>query len=94
MNFFFNLKKGSDADENFEFASRTIQDNLSGEYYFLMGGKEGESGVPYLEKMIKIVKEKGLPSEQYRVNIIPEGEHNEALWRAQFPEAFKWLYVN
>ena len=61
-------------------------------FYFLVGGAESEEMLPDLERMVELLKQKGLPKKNLSVNIIEGGEHNEAFWSKSFPEAYSWLF--
>jgi alpha-glucosidase (family GH31 glycosyl hydrolase)/predicted alpha/beta superfamily hydrolase len=68
--------------------------------YFLAGGKEGvDAGfdeisqtVIDMNNMMNVLKKAGFPSENMTSKIVPEGEHNEKLWRDNFEEAITWLF--
>ncbi|WP_460218455.1 alpha/beta hydrolase [Psychroserpens sp. MEBiC05023] len=60
-------------------------------FYFLVGSKEGDSMIPDQEKMVKLLLAKGVNPDQIQHKIIEGGEHNEAFWSSNFPEAFQWL---
>lgn len=68
--------------------------------YFLAGGKEGkDSGFNEISQTVKdmnsitaILKSEGFPSENIQSKVVPEGQHNEKLWRENFEEAITWLF--
>ncbi len=68
--------------------------------YFLAGGKEGENvafeeineTVKDMNTIIDLLKEQGFPSENIFSKVVPEGKHNEELWRNNFEEAILWLF--
>lgn len=60
-------------------------------FYFLVGTNEGESMVPNLERMIKLLRNKGVLQTQIMNHIIDGGQHNEAFWGTHFPDAYQWL---
>ncbi|WP_452232388.1 TIM-barrel domain-containing protein [Lacinutrix sp. MEBiC02595] len=68
--------------------------------YFLAGGKEGANTsrteisqtVTDMNSMIGLLQSKGFPSENIQSKVVPEGKHNEALWRNNFEEAITWLF--
>ena len=57
--------------------------------YFYAGKQEGEQMVPDMlrafEKMLKVSKSK------MKIQIRDEGKHNEADWRREFPEGYRWM---
>lgn len=57
--------------------------------YFYAGGKEGGLMIPDMEKMVKIVEQKG--KSKVRIVKAPLGQHNEATWRKEFPDFYKWI---
>ncbi|WP_338732762.1 TIM-barrel domain-containing protein [Mangrovimonas cancribranchiae] len=68
--------------------------------YFLAGGKEGEKAgyneisqtVSDMNKMVETLKNNGFPSKSITSKVVPEGKHNEKLWRENFEEAILWLF--
>ncbi len=58
-------------------------------FYFYAGGKESTTMVSDMNKMVEILEKK--PRIQIRKVVNPLGQHNEASWRAEFPDAYKWL---
>ncbi len=69
--------------------------------FFLAGGKEGLKNTVFTEisktvsdmdKVIGILKEEGFNSGNISSKIIPDGEHNEKLWRENFKETILWLF--
>lgn len=71
--------------------TRNTRINKKTKFYFLVGGNESEEMVPDLEKMVKLLKEKGIKEENLIMKIVPEGKHNEALWADNFLETYLWL---
>ncbi len=58
-------------------------------FYFYAGGKESTTMVSDMNKMTGILEKKN--NIQIRKVINPLGQHNEASWRAAFPDAYRWL---
>ncbi len=44
------------------------------------------------EKMEKLLLETGFKSKNLKININPDGNHNEAFWKSEFLAIVKWLY--
>ncbi|MBQ0786785.1 MAG: DUF4968 domain-containing protein [Oceanihabitans sp.] len=42
--------------------------------------------------MIGLLQSEGFPAKNIQSKVVPEGKHNEALWRANFEEAITWLF--
>ena len=63
-------------------------------FYFLVGDEEGENMVPDQERMVELLKSKGVKEEQIEHHIIKGGKHNEAFWKAHFCNAYQWLTTN
>ncbi|PNQ75151.1 hypothetical protein C1T31_03170 [Hanstruepera neustonica] len=68
--------------------------------YFLAGGKEGENvrfneinqTVRDMNQMVELLKNQGFPAENITSKVVPEGKHNETLWRENFEETISWLF--
>lgn len=63
----------------------------SSRFYFLVGGDESEEMVPDFEKMLTLLKQKGVQPENISSHIIKEGKHSETFWSEYFPDAYQWL---
>ncbi|TXB70264.1 alpha/beta hydrolase-fold protein [Phaeodactylibacter luteus] len=61
-------------------------------FYLLAGGMEGGNQVGDMEAMYNTLMEAGFGAEEIEMRTVPEGGHNEALWRGAFPEAYLWLF--
>lgn len=59
--------------------------------YLLAGAREGESMVPDFERMVTLL-EQGAEPGQWQAELDEDGEHNEAFWRREFPQAVEWLF--
>ncbi|MFC5568760.1 alpha/beta hydrolase [Lysobacter yangpyeongensis] len=60
--------------------------------YLHMGGREGDEAVPLLQRMATILRAQPNGESAVAVHVVPEGEHNEVAWRAEFPRAVRWLF--
>jgi predicted alpha/beta superfamily hydrolase len=58
--------------------------------YLHMGGREGGSMVPDVQRMHELLATNKEAALTFR--LVPEGEHNEAAWRDEFPRVLRWLY--
>lgn len=79
------------SEEIFAFAEAS-EIKSSSKFYFLGGTSEGETLVPDLKRMTALLLEKDHPQENLKLKIVQDGEHNEAFWSSEFPEAFQWLF--
>lgn len=59
--------------------------------YFTVGGKEGEDTVANAQRMLGVLRGRGL-GERATLSLEPAFEHNEAAWRAEFPRAVRFLF--
>jgi predicted alpha/beta superfamily hydrolase len=75
----------------FDFA-KTQPPRKDAKLYFYAGGKEGESMLPEMQRMIDQLRADGHPQDKLRVVVAVEAQHNEAAWRAQFARAVLWLF--
>lgn len=60
-------------------------------FYFLVGDQEGENMVPDQERMVALLKSKGVKDSQIKSHVIEGGKHNEAFWSSHFANAYQWL---
>ncbi len=60
--------------------------------YLYMGGREGADSVSQLETMASILRAHHADAGNVMMRVVPEAEHNEAAWRAEFPLAVRWLF--
>jgi predicted alpha/beta superfamily hydrolase len=62
--------------------------------YLYAGGKEGSNMVPNSKKFKETIEHRGnAPGAlQFRLEIDPEGRHNEERWGREFPKATEWLF--
>ena len=62
--------------------------------YQMIGQLEGSQSVANMLQMEDVLIENGFTTDEVISKVIPNGEHNEALWREQFEEAYLWLFVS
>jgi predicted alpha/beta superfamily hydrolase len=60
--------------------------------YFYAGGKEHETMVPNMQRIVDTLRKRGFPAKNLRVEVNSEAQHNETAWRAEFPRAVEWLF--
>lgn len=68
--------------------------------YFLAGGKEGEQvafeeinqTVQGMNTMVDILNKNEFPAKNIQSKVVPEGRHNEELWKTEFEDAILWLF--
>ena len=68
--------------------------------YFLAGGSEGANvqfaeindTVKDMAQVVEILKNQGYTPENILSKIVPEGKHNEDLWRTNLEETILWLF--
>ena len=78
------------SDKIYDLARTTEIPNTS-KFFFLVGTKEGDTMVPDQKKMVSLLLDKGVKTDNIQNKIIEDGEHNEAFWSTNFPVAFQWL---
>jgi len=76
---------------SFEYAKKRSK-IINTKMYFLIGDQEGKNEVRDMEKMISLMKNNGFPNNNMFKKIIPNGQHNEALWRDNLKDAVLWLF--
>lgn len=57
----------------------------------LGGTRESKYMVKHCQTAIKILRDKGFPRKNLKLNIVQGGIHNEHFWGTQFPEAYQFL---
>jgi alpha-glucosidase len=57
-----------------------------------IGDKEGDESVPDVLRMEKALRAARLRKLDLHVHVIPGAEHNERAWRAELPDAIRFLY--
>ena len=62
--------------------------------YLMCGGSEGQGTINDMMDMQDSLLAIGFPEEELSLTVIPGGQHNEQLWREDFPNAFQWLYAS
>lgn len=60
--------------------------------YFMAGNKESKHMKGNMLKTIQLMNEAGFPEKNIKSKVVEEGEHNEKLWREEFPAAIEWLF--
>ena len=70
----------------------TLANPLSSQHrlYINVGLNEGVGMVQPLQSMVALLRKQD--SVSFFANVEPEGDHNEASWRRQFPKAILWLF--
>jgi alpha-glucosidase len=61
--------------------------------YFYCGGKEDESMLGKMNRMVSLVRNSGLPGDHIAVAVEVAAKHNEAAWARAFPRAVAWLFT-
>lgn len=63
--------------------------------YLYAGGKEGAAMVANANRFKENIERRGYdPAKlQFRLEVDPEGRHNEARWGQEFPKAAEWLFA-
>jgi predicted alpha/beta superfamily hydrolase len=63
--------------------------------YLYAGDKEGSGMTPNAKRFIDMLRKRGYdPSKlQLRLEIDPNGKHNEYRWGQEFPKAAEWLFA-
>ena len=77
------------APEMFNYTQQHL--NPKSRFYFVCGDSEGDDMVEPMQKMVKLVRSKGI-SEQNAPEIIVKGaKHNEKQWNGDFPGFYQWV---
>lgn len=65
---------------------------LDARLYVMFGDKEGNGMIADTDRMKRQLAQQGHPRKHTLFKRVPEGEHNELLWKTQFTEAVQWLF--
>lgn len=60
--------------------------------YLYAGGKEGAGMLSNAKRFKEVLEKRSQSRIQFRLEIDPEGRHNEARWGQEFPKAAEWLF--
>ena len=72
--------------------SKLKKAQLDARLYVIYGDKEGDGMIADTDKMLRQLRQQGHPRQNTVFKRVPNGEHNEQLWRAEFSEAIQWLF--
>jgi alpha-glucosidase len=61
-------------------------------FYFLAGTAESETMISNQNRMVALLKAKGVLEQNIKSESIEGGEHNEAFWSQHFGDAYQWLF--
>lgn len=65
---------------------------LDARLYVMYGDKEGNGMIADTDRMQRQLRQQGHPRKNSLFKRVPNGEHNEQLWRTEFSEAVQWLF--
>ena len=75
------------------FSILKLTKKFRGKIYLYGGEAESKTMVPNMRRFRKeLLKQTGSDRVEFRVEIDPEGQHNEARWGREFPKAVEWLF--
>lgn len=70
-----------------------LTNEFNGRIYLYGGAAESATMVPNLERFQQQLSEQqGASTVEFRLEIDPLGQHNEARWGQEFPKAIEWLF--
>ncbi len=63
--------------------------------FYIMGGTdEGAGLVEEMNAMVDTLQAAGFSTDEMHLKVVEGGQHNEALWRQEFGEAYEWMYLD
>lgn len=72
-----------------------LTNEFNGRIYLYGGAAESTTMVPNLERFQQQLSEQqGASTVEFRLEIDPLGQHNEARWGQEFPKAIEWLFFS
>ncbi|WP_339723254.1 alpha/beta hydrolase-fold protein [uncultured Paraglaciecola sp.] len=72
--------------------SKLKKAQLDARLYVMYGDKEGDGMIADTDKMQRQLRQQGHPRKNTVFKRVPNGEHNEQLWRTEFSDAIQWLF--
>lgn len=80
---------------NIPFRVMKLTHKFRGRIYLYGGEAESKTMVPNMMRFKKELLRQTQGSDvKFRVEVDPEGQHNEARWGKEFPKAVEWLFFN
>ncbi len=80
---------------NIPFQLVDLTNEFNGRIYLYGGGAESSTMVPNLERFkSELKKQQGASEVIFRLEVDPQGQHNEARWGQEFPKAIEWLFFS
>jgi len=77
------------APEMFNYTQQHL--NTKSRFYFVCGDSEGDDMVEPMQKMVKLVRSKGIIEQNAPETIVKGAKHNEKQWNGDFPAFYEWL---
>jgi len=72
--------------------TKTIQISSLSRFYIVIGADEGELMLSGYKPILDALMSKGLTNDQFYMELIEGGQHNEQFWKYQFPYAYDFLF--
>ncbi len=69
---------------------KRLSSKINGKIYFYAGGAENETMVSDMKNVIELLKANS--KIKLEVQIVADGKHNEANWKREFPEFYRWIF--
>lgn len=71
---------------------RQVGKHFYTQFYLSVGDKEGAKTVFNTQQLYHTLADVGFEPRELRLNIVPNGRHNEALWEEEFSNFYQWAY--
>ncbi|PSR13134.1 MAG: hypothetical protein C7N36_09195 [Bacteroidetes bacterium] len=80
---------------NIPFQLLNLSEPYRGKVYLYGGKKESRSMVPNLKRLRQAMEDRTTTHKpEFFLSVDPQGEHNEARWGEEFPQALRWLFFS
>ncbi|MEM9260869.1 MAG: alpha/beta hydrolase-fold protein, partial [Bacteroidota bacterium] len=80
---------------NIPFQLVDLTNEFNGRIYLYGGAAESATMVPNLERFKdQLSQHQGATTVEFRLEVDPDGQHNEARWGEEFPKAIEWLFFS
>ncbi len=80
---------------NIHFQAINFHASLDTKIYLYGGGEESKTMVPNMKRFKNAMEQQQIDAHiDFKLSIDPQGQHNEARWGQEFPQAVKWLFFS
>ncbi|MBP7273981.1 MAG: alpha/beta hydrolase [Saprospiraceae bacterium] len=68
--------------------------HYASKFYISVGSREGHYTLKYVNDLYQTFLQSGYLQQDVKLNIVPNGQHNEQLWQKEFRNFYTWISQN